>query len=154
MFRFAMITLIMTAGLAGAVSASAQQLTEQQAKQVAQSIVDAFNVAYKAKDAAAIAARYTEDGIRVTGAGDTLVGRAAIEAWYKITMQVYDDDELKLDRVKIVSDDVIVAFGFWSGTLHSDKGPVRSSGHWMNTEVRTADGWKAAANLTNIVPQN
>ena len=100
------------------------------------------------------AARYTEDGIRVTGAGDTLVGRAAIEAWYKLTMQVYDDDELKLDRVKIVSDDVIVAFGFWSGTFHSDKGQVRSSGHWMNTEVRTADGWKAAANLTNIVPQN
>ena len=39
MFRFAMITLVMTAGLAGSVSASAQQLTEQQANQAAQGIV-------------------------------------------------------------------------------------------------------------------
>jgi uncharacterized protein (TIGR02246 family) len=111
MLRFALITLVMTAGLAASVSASAQQLTEQEAKQVAQSIVDTFNAAFKAKDARAIAARYTEEGIRVTGSGDTLVGRAAIEAWYKKSMQVFDDDESKLDRVKIVSDDVIVAFG-------------------------------------------
>ena len=153
MFRFAMIALVMTAGLAGSVSASAQQLTEQQANQVAQGGVDAFNAAFKAKDAEAIAARYTEDGIRVTGSGDTLVGRAAIAAWYKKSMQVFDTDDSKLDRVKIVSDDVIVTFGRWSGTFHSDKGPVRSGGYWMYTEVRTADGWKAAASLTSNVPQ-
>ena len=154
MFRFALITMVMTAGLAGSVSASAQQLTEQQANQAAQANVDAFNAAYKAKDAGTIAARYTEDGIRVTGSGDTLVGRAAIEAWYKKSLQTYDNDDSKLDRVKIVSDDVIVTFGRWSGTFHSDKGPVRSGGHWMYTEVRTADGWKIAASLTNNVPQN
>jgi uncharacterized protein (TIGR02246 family) len=153
MFRFAMITLVVTAGLAGSVSASAQQLTEQQANQAAQGSVDSFKAAFKAKDAGAIAARYTEDGIRVTGFGDTLVGRAAIEAWYKKQMQVFDNDEPKLDRVKIISDDVIVAFGRWSGTSHSDKGPVRWGGHWMYTEVRTADGWKIAASLTNNVPQ-
>jgi uncharacterized protein (TIGR02246 family) len=143
----------MTAGLAGAISASAQQLTEQQATQTAQASVDAFNAAYKTKDAGAIAARYTEDGIRVTGFGDTLVGRATIEAWYKKLMQSCDDDEETLDRVKIISDDVIVAFGSWSATCHSDKGPVRSAGHWMYTEARTADGWKAAASLTNNLPQ-
>jgi uncharacterized protein (TIGR02246 family) len=153
MFRFAMVALLMTAGLAGSVSASAQQLTEQQANQVAQGSVDAFNAAYTAKDAGAIAARYTEDCIRVAGSGDTLVGRAAIEAFYKKSMQVYDNDDSKLDRVKIVSDNVIVAFGLWSGTFHSDKGPVRSGGHWMNTMVRTADGWKIAAALNNVVPQ-
>jgi uncharacterized protein (TIGR02246 family) len=148
-----MITLVVTTGLAGSVSASAQQLTEQQANQAAQGLVDSFNAAFKAKDAGAIAARYTEDGIRVTGSGDTVVGRAAIEAWYKKSMQVFDNDESKLDRVKIVSDDVIVVFSLWSGTYHSDKGPVRSGRHSMNTEVRTADGWKIAASLTNNVPQ-
>jgi ketosteroid isomerase-like protein len=100
-----------------------------------------------------MAARYTEDSIRVTGFGDTLVGRTTIEAWYKKAMQSCENDEAKLDRVKIISDDVIVAFGFWSATCHSDKGLVRLGGHWMYTEVRNANGWKAAASLTNNVPQ-
>jgi uncharacterized protein (TIGR02246 family) len=153
MFRFAMITLVMTAGLAGSVSASAQQLTEQEARQAAQGLVDQFNKAAPKKDTAAIAARYTEDAIRVTGSGDTLVGRDAIEKWYAKMLQSCDEDPGRLDQVKVVGNDVIVAILSWSGTCHSDKGPVRLSGRAMYTEVRTAHGWKAAASLTNNVPQ-
>ena len=153
MFRFAMTILVMTAGLAGSVSAAAQQLTEQEARRAAQGLVDQFNKAAPTKDAAAIAARYTKDGVRVTGSGDTLVGRDAIEKWYAKTLQSFDEDPGRLDQVKVIGNDVIVAIGSWSGTWHSDKGPVRLGGHWMYTEVRTADGWKVATSLTNNVPQ-
>jgi uncharacterized protein (TIGR02246 family) len=124
------------------IPAVAQQLTEQEAHQVVQSFVDAFDKAAKAKDAAAWGAQYTGDAVRVGVWGDVLVGREAIEKHYADGFPSSDEDPVTLDQVKILSNDVILAIGGWSETWHGPDGPVHFAGRWTNTDVRVGEMWK------------
>jgi uncharacterized protein (TIGR02246 family) len=139
--------------IALAIPAAAQQLTDQQARQVAQGLDDNFDKAFKAKDAAAIAALHTEDAVHVGGYGDTDLGRAAIEKYYVKGVQNFDGDPLKIDQIKIINNDTIVVFGFWSGIFHGENGPVHMAGRWVNTDVRVGDTWKVAAVMSSVTPQ-
>jgi uncharacterized protein (TIGR02246 family) len=150
---FRLLVIIPALVVALAIPAAAQQLTEQEAHQVAQGLVDQANKAFKAKDAAGLAARYTNDAVRINGNGDVLLGPAAVEKFYKKALQSFDEDPLKIIQVKIISNDTIVVFVTWSGTYHGENGPTHRGGRSAATEVRVGDAWKIAAILVSDIPQ-
>jgi uncharacterized protein (TIGR02246 family) len=127
---------------------SAQNLTEQQARGVVQALVDEFNLNYKAKNAAGLAATFTEDTIRVWSSGAVSASRAEIEKRYANVLERFESS-LIFDQIKIVSNNVIVVFGSYSGTLQSKDGPVNERGRWTwtITEARSGEGWKIAASM-------
>jgi uncharacterized protein (TIGR02246 family) len=145
--------IIPALAVALAIPAAAQQLTEQEAHQVVQGLVDQTDKGAKAKDAAGLAAQYTDDAVRINGNGTVLLGRAAIEKFIAKGLQSFDEDPLKIIAIKIISHDTIVAFGSWSGIYHGENGPVHEGGRWAATDVRVGDGWKIAAVLVSDIPQ-
>jgi uncharacterized protein (TIGR02246 family) len=129
------------------------QLSEQDARQIAEQIEHVRYKASQAKDAGALASLQTEDGIRVTGGGQTLIGRDAYEKWLAKILPNWDADLTTIDQVKVVSPDVIVATGSWSGVWHGEKGPEHETGRWTNVEVRVRDAWKTSASMVSNTPQ-
>src|SRR5215469_10588502 len=125
-------SIVYAAAMIGAVvlPAAAQTLTEQQARGVAQALVDDFNRNFKEKNAGAIAANFTEDTVRAWTLGTVTVGRDEIEQRYAKTFEVFDEDPITFDQIKVVSDTVIVIFGSFSGAVKGDKGPVPVHGRW------------------------
>lgn len=134
-----------------ALPVSAQNLTEQQARGVAQVLVDGFNKNYKAKNAAGIAANFTDDTVRVWSSGAGSTGRDEIEKRYAKLIESFDEDPITFDQIKVVSNSVIVVFGSYSGTSQGKDGPVRSRGRWTwtATEARSGEGWKIAASMVS-----
>jgi uncharacterized protein (TIGR02246 family) len=155
MSKIRVIPIASVAALATALAlpALAQQLSEQKARQVADEIEQARYKAFQAKDVAAAASLQTEDGIRVTGAGATLIGREANEKWLVKILPNYDADLSKVDQVKVLSNDVIVVTGYWSGVWHGESGPVHETGRWANTDVRVGDTWKIAVSMVSDTTQ-
>jgi uncharacterized protein (TIGR02246 family) len=113
MTRFPTIVWIGAVGFV--ISAAAQEVSEQDAQRAGQSMVDARNKTYLTKDAAGIAALFTEDAARVTPRG-LISGRAAIERATAATFKDYTPDPLKLEKVKMIGDGVMLLAGTWSGT--------------------------------------
>jgi uncharacterized protein (TIGR02246 family) len=151
MFRSHVIIPALAVALA--IPAAAQQLTEQEARQVVQASLDEFNKAAAAKDAAALAAQYVDSGIFVNGFGSTLDGQETIRKMYAGAFPTWDEHPLTLEKVKVIGNDVIVGIGSWTGTWHSDKGPVDMAGRWEKTYLRVGDKWKIAVQMGNIVTQ-
>jgi uncharacterized protein (TIGR02246 family) len=150
---FRSLVIIPALAVALAIPAAAQQLTEQEAHQVVQGLIDQTNELYKAKDAAGLAARYTDDAVRINGNGTVLLGRAAIEKFTAKALQSFDEDPVKIIAIKVISNDTIVAFGSWSGIYHGENGPAHEGGCWAATDVHVGDGWKIAAILVSDIPQ-
>jgi ketosteroid isomerase-like protein len=146
MFRLSVVIPALAVALA-IPAARPQQLTEQEARQVAQKGADNFYRAFKAKDAAGIAAGYTDDTVRISGNGTLSLGRAAVEKFYAKGVQSFDEDPPKIIEAKIISNDTIVVFGSWSSIYHGDNGPAHVGGRWAAT------GWKTAALLVSNIPQ-
>jgi uncharacterized protein (TIGR02246 family) len=131
---------------------AAQQLTEQEARQVAQGIVDAFWKAEQAQDAAAIAALFTTDAIRVFPDG-LVLGQAEIEKRSRKSFESFTADADKLDQIKVIGDNAIWVTGTWSGTWAGPNGPIRLSGRWVSDYVREGGAWKIRANTFNVTPK-
>ena len=148
MFRLLVIPALV---VALAIPAAAQQLTEQEAHQVAQGFADQFAKAFKAKDAAGIAALYTDDAMRISGDGTLSLGRAAVEKFYAKGVQSFDEDPLKIIQVKVISNDTFVVFGSWSGIYHGENGPTHEGGRFAATVVRVGDAWKNAAVMVSDI---
>src|ERR1700722_6108139 len=119
MTRFLAIVPVLAMGLA--VSGSAQQVSEQDAQQAGQSVLDAWNKTYQQKDAAGHAALFTEDAIRVTPHG-LISGRASIESDAAEGFKVYTPDPSTLEQVKMVGNGVMLRAGTWSGTSTGQMG--------------------------------
>jgi ketosteroid isomerase-like protein len=151
MYHSLALVPVMAIGLA--VPAVAQQLTDQAARQVVEAIVQAEYKAVQAKDAVAAAALGTDNVIRVTGAGDTIVGREAHVKWWAQVVQHWENDPDKIDQVRVLSNDMIVATGFWSGKWHGDNGSVPIAGRWMTSLLRVGDTWKQTMVLASDIPQ-
>lgn len=127
---------------------AAQKMTEQDSHTEEEKILDAMHKAYIDKDAASIAALYTDDGIRVL-ASNTVRGRASLERWYAALISGgWEEDPIKLDQVETISDNVFVATGSWSGR---SKGSVRR-GLWAHTVVRDGNTWRIALAMVNYAP--
>jgi uncharacterized protein (TIGR02246 family) len=143
---------IITAGFlltALAVPAAAQQLSEQEARAAVQGLVDTWVKSAQNKDAAAIAALYTEKSIRVTPDG-VLNGRAAIQKNLEEGLKVFSNISIKLEQVRVLSNDAIETQGTWSGVLQSPNGPVPVNGYWGATDIRDNGIWKADLDTYNM----
>jgi uncharacterized protein (TIGR02246 family) len=142
-----LLTVLLT--ISSTLPAAAQQLSEQDARKVVQNLVDTWEKAAQMKDAAAIAALYTENTMRVTPDG-ILYGRAAVEKNFAEALKVFSDIKLKLDQVYVVNDGAIQSTGMWSGTVQTPNGAVPANGFWGVTDVKDGGAWKASLDVYNM----
>jgi uncharacterized protein (TIGR02246 family) len=109
--------------LGSAMSVAAQQTSRAEVRQAAESVVQAHTKAMQAKDAAGVAALYSEDVIFVTDDGP-LLGRAAVEKATASLLRVLTPEPAKLDQVVMIGDAVRLRTGTWSGVIQSPNGPL------------------------------
>lgn len=128
--------------------AAQTQLTDQQANQIVEKSIEALNKAFRNRDAAAAATIYAEDATRITTEG-TVHGRAAITRGYAAMLGNKDwhEDPDQIDQVRVISKNVILATGTWSGTL---KHRIRMHGFWESVVVRRGDTWKTVMGMINL----
>lgn len=99
--------------------------------------------AYSQKDAAALAALFTEDALLVAPDGQ-FSGRQAIQKRYEDTFQrtpfvsFGDPSHYLLKAI----DNAAWSVGEWSSTLQGETGIVFLRGYWTAIYVHEADGWK------------
>ena len=129
---FAMSALTFSGDLAGDVKAL-DQLSALSMK---------YDEAYRKKDAAALAALFTEDASCVTPEG-LFSGRQAIERVYAndfhrlpATSHIHQADQLN------AIGDGAWSVGQWWRTLQGQNGPVFSRGYWSALIIREGDEWK------------
>jgi uncharacterized protein (TIGR02246 family) len=129
------------------IPAAAQQPSEQQVRPAIERLLETWDTAANRKDAAAVAALYTEDAVRVTPRGVSY-GRAAIEKdlieTFKVTSNIAD----KVEKVQVVGEVVLVT-ATWSATLQSKDGPTQAKGFWGGVYVRDGDAWKTRLAIIN-----
>jgi uncharacterized protein (TIGR02246 family) len=147
MLRVFTIVPIVAIGLA--MPAAAQHVSDQDARQAGESVVQAFNKASQAKDAAGLGALYSEDAALITPDGPVF-GRAAIQKLYEEDWKSVTEEPAKLDRVIMLGDTVRSRTGSWSGVFHSPDGPVHVKGYWTTTDVRHGDTWKIRVETYNM----
>ena len=149
MTRFLMIVPALAVGLIA--SAAAQQVSEQDVRQAAESVLDAWNKTVQQKDAAAHAALFTEDAVQVTPRG-LVSGRAAIESRAAEDFKSFSFDSAKLEQIAMVGTDVMLRAGTWSGTYDGPRGPVHLQGYWSDADVRDGNTWKIRQETYNVTP--
>ena len=147
MLRVFTIVPIVAIGLA--MPAAAQHVSDQDARQAGEAVVQAFNKASQAKDAAGLAALYSEDATYITPDGP-LFGRAAIQKLYEEELKSATPEPAKLDRVIMLGDTVRSRTGSWSAIFHSPNGPVPVKGYWTTTDVRDGNTWKIRVETYNM----
>jgi len=121
------------------------------AQEAAQKFVNTFNSAAQNKDAAALAALYTEDAYLVTPDG-TVSGRAAIERWRAEGFKVITAKPSILERVDMIGTAVRVKSGTWAVTLENPSGPIQLKGYWSTTDVFDGRTWRIRMETFNVVP--
>ena len=101
-----------------------------------------YDDAYKKRDAAALAALFTEDAACVTPAG-LFYGRQAIEKAYADDFQRWPATShiYQADQLNAISNEVL-SVGQWWRTLEGHNGPVFARGYWSAVLVRDGDSWK------------
>jgi uncharacterized protein (TIGR02246 family) len=148
MLRSLTIVPIVAIGLS--MPAMAQHLSDRDAWQAGESVVQAFNRASQAKDAVGLAALYSEDVIYVTPDGP-IYGRAAVQEQYAADFKSFTLEPSKLDRVAMIGDTVRVRNGSWSGVFQGPDGPVHLKGYWSTTDVREGGTWKIRMETSNTI---
>ena len=99
--------------------------------------------AFTNKDAAAVAALFTEDAVLVAPDG-IFSGKQAIEKRYEDTFQRWpftqfnDPRDCHLDAI----DNAVWSYGEWRGTLQGEAGPAFVKGYFSAIYVREGDDWK------------
>jgi uncharacterized protein (TIGR02246 family) len=99
--------------------------------------------AFTNKDAAAVAALFTEDGVLVAPDG-MFSGRQAIEKRYEGTFQRWPltlFNDLRDCHLKAI-DNAVWSFGEWAGTLQGETGLEFVKGYFSAIYVREDDVWK------------
>ncbi len=154
MLRSLVLTSALTVALA--LPAAAQQaISEQEARQVAQSALEFWNKAFAARDAARLAAQYTEDYVMVGPPGwpkapdGTMSGRATMEKNWSDNFMAYAPNPDTLVQVSPIGRDAIWVVFTWSGIYNSPKGPEQEKGLTARVYVRDGDGWKIRKEMWN-----
>jgi ketosteroid isomerase-like protein len=99
--------------------------------------------AFTNKDAAAVAALFTEDAVLVAPDG-IFSGKQAIEKRYEDTFQRWPFTQFNDPRdchLKAI-DNAVWSYGEWGGTLQGEAGPVFVKGYFLAIYVREGDDWK------------
>ncbi len=114
----------------------------------------AFAKAFNAGDAKAIVARWTEDGIYVSEAGERYEGREAIQAEYEKFFKQYPGVKIhvKVDKVKMLSPTAAVVEG--TATLGTPDSPAPASGRFIAIHVKDNDKWSVALARDMLVEAN
>jgi len=113
-------------------------------------IIPAWEAAFNAGDAAAVAANYAEDAVRMPPAGDYQKGREAIAA--DIANYAGIGIELKAYG-GLLEGSVASQWGTFKLTGTAEDGTaVEFTGRWMNALKKTADGWKIYRDIWNFGP--
>lgn len=103
-----------------------------QLKTEIQAMEDAYAAAEKAKDAAGVAAYYSEDAVNHNRGEEPIMGRAAIEA--RIQKRLAEDSSGNYNVYKVVDlfaeGNMAVEIGSW--TEHLPSGEVKDKGHYMS----------------------
>jgi uncharacterized protein (TIGR02246 family) len=142
------------AAISLAASASAQQV-DQNTRQQIEKIVAANQDAENKQDAAAIAGRYTQDGVLVSPFRRPLVtrGRQEIEKAYKEAFKAIQDRhiEIKVDDVSPLGTNAAVGVGNFEVTGKGQNGAVKVDGDWTAVWVNDGGEWKVRL-LTVFTP--
>jgi hypothetical protein len=79
----------------------------------------------------------------------TVQGRAAITQGYAnmLSNKDWEQDPDKVNQVRVISNDVILVTGSWSGTA---KGITHLHGYWVSTLLRTGDAWNIVMGMVNL----
>lgn len=136
----------------GVPAYAAQQLSATEAKQAAQGVVDAFNKAAQAKDAAAVAAMFTDDASVASPFGIN-AGRAAIEKNWVENFKDYAPAPNKLEQAVPAGDGAIALIGDWSGVFHGKDGDQPMKGYYGQTLVHQGGVWKIRMETWNQLKQ-
>ena len=112
-----------------------------------------YENAFNRHDAAAVAALFTEDGVRVSGHGESRGRPAIAKSFAKYEFQDWNCTDLlkRIDRVLTVGNRVI-AQGIWSLTYQEQgfaKATKPDDGHLSWVLVREGDTWKIARETTS-----
>ena len=150
MLRPILTATALTLGLATAAQAQ-QPIAQQDARQSAESMLQARNKAALAKDVSAFCALFTDDAI-IVGPSGSIVGRAALERAVADNFKVSTPEPSKLDQVVMLGDAVRLKTGSWSGTLQTPSGPAPRKGFWSSVDVRDGDTWKIRMETVTVSP--
>ena len=115
-----------------------------------------FSEAWNNNDAAALAAFYTEDAVKVNNTGP-IYGREAIEKDYVDLFQKvhFSNHFNKRDQYHVIgtAGNEVWANGEYSLTFQvKNGGPIDQKGHWSTILVRDGDTWKFLMETWNITP--
>jgi uncharacterized protein (TIGR02246 family) len=148
MLRLFVVASLLAIGLV--IPAAAELISEHDARQAGETIVQAYNKAGRAKDAAGLAAVYAENAILVMPDGP-LVGRAAIEKYFSNAFKVFTLEAAQLDRVSMIADgQVMLRNGSFTGTVQGPNGVSPVKGYWATTDVREGGAWKIRLEEDNM----
>ena len=107
-----------------------------------------FVLAYNAKDAAAIAALFTENGeMADLRAEDTTTGRAGIQARYEEIFAAGDTPAVavEVDSVRLVGKDLAIEDGTVHYTPPGDNAPAKSTAYTAVLQKNGAGAWQIAS---------
>lgn len=112
-----------------------------------ESMAKSWEAAFNSGDDAAVAAFYTEDGIRMPPNAPAAEGRAAIEA------QVKSSREMGAAGVRLETDETATSgdLGFARGTyvILDAEGNEVDNGKWMQVGKKVGDTWYAYRDIWN-----
>jgi len=146
---FATAAIVVTPALAP--PAAAQSMTGQEAHQVAETALAAWNKAFAAKDSVALANLCTEDVVFFKPPPKSVLnGREATAKNWANEMKGYDPDPYSLVDARPIDKDTIWVVYAWSGTYMGPKGPEHPSGQGARIYVRDGDTWKVHLELWNF----
>lgn len=139
---FAALSLL----LVGAWSQPAQAQVPDELADIIPGWAEAFN----AGNAAAVAAHYTEDAIRMAPEGDMQEGREAIAA----ATSEFAGVSIKLKAAGgLLEGDHASQWGMFELNWTGENGePLAVSGRWMNALKKTSEGWKIYRDIWNYGP--
>jgi ketosteroid isomerase-like protein len=112
--------------------------------------------AVNSNDAAAVAALYTEDAVRMTDTGP-IYGREAIEKyWADLFKQLHFSNHFAKQYAPHIigtAGNEMWGNGEWSNTIQGKNwGPKDQKGYRGNVFVRQGDDWKILMDTSNITP--
>src|SRR5689334_2651225 len=129
--------------LALSTPASAENISDQVARQVVEGIIGAYVTGMKKSDSRELAGLYTHDGLIVRPAGP-ISGMEAITRFYQDVVKVVVDLAVDIDQVKVLSDGVILANGTSQNTNRSPNGSPQKGPktYWVVNVVHQNGSWK------------
>ena len=147
----ALAVLALATGVAGLVAAQETSDEEAAVKMVASQWADAWD----AGDLTAIGALYTEDADYVNFYGQSVSGRAQIEASFsEVHATVYKGSKIAIETtaVRLVKPDVAISDSVWEMTgVAEGEGPkIPTKGGSTAVMVKQDGEWKIAAHRTRV----